>query len=280
MKPPFAYYGGKTLMAERIAALLPDHGHYVEPFAGSLAVLLAKPRARIETVNDLDDHLVAFWRMVRDRLDDLERVAALTPHARGEFDAARNLDGLDDLERARRVWVLLSQSRMGTLRKSGWRFVAKPTVGMSVGGSLAAYVDRLPPVAARLHGVSIENRPALEVIADYGCHDDVVLYVDPPYDPEARNSLGYRIEMGERSQHQDLAEALHSCKANVLLSGYDSPLYRDLFGSWHRIDIPTRTGQGAGSTKEGDGDRVETLWANYPLHRNAQIDMFAAEGER
>ena len=42
VKPPFAYYGGKTTLAPKIADLLPAHEHYVEPFAGSLAVLLAK----------------------------------------------------------------------------------------------------------------------------------------------------------------------------------------------------------------------------------------------
>lgn len=275
MKPPFAYYGGKTLMAERIVNLLPPHSHYVEPFAGSLAVLLAKPRSRIETVNDLDEHLVAFWRIVRDRLPDLERVAALTPHARSEFEGARDLDGVDDLERARRVWVLLSQSRMGTLRKSGWRFVAKPTVGMSVSGSLAAYVARLPAAAGRLDGVSIENRPALDVIADYGGHPDTVVYVDPPYDPQSRNSLGYRIEMGERSQHEKLGAALAKCKADVLVSGYDSPLYSEMFDGWNRIDIQTRTGQGAGSTKEGEGGRIETLWANYEISQVDQPELFA-----
>lgn len=260
MRPPFAYYGGKTMLADQIVALLPAHDHYVEPFAGSLAVLLAKPRSRIETVNDLDDHLVAFWRVVRDRLDDLIRVAELTPHARGEFAAARDLDDVDDLERARRVWVLLSQSRMGTLRKSGWRFVAKPTVGQSVSDMLASYVGRLPPVAERLHGVSIENRPAVDLLVDYGCHRDVALYVDPPYDPEARNSLGYRIEMGARHQHEELAEALNACTADVLLSGYDSPLYRSLYAGWERHEINTRTGQGT-----GDDSRTEVLWANYEL---------------
>jgi hypothetical protein len=47
LTPPLAYYGGKTRLAAKIAALLPPHEHYVEPFAGSLAVLLARsPRPR------------------------------------------------------------------------------------------------------------------------------------------------------------------------------------------------------------------------------------------
>lgn len=33
MKPPFAYLGGKTILADRIVNLLPEHRHYVEPFA-------------------------------------------------------------------------------------------------------------------------------------------------------------------------------------------------------------------------------------------------------
>ena len=46
IRPPFAYYGGKTNIADRIVAMLPPHEHYVKPFAGSLAVLLAKSRRR------------------------------------------------------------------------------------------------------------------------------------------------------------------------------------------------------------------------------------------
>jgi DNA adenine methylase len=88
VKPPFAYYGGKTTLAPIIANLLPQHEHYVEPFAGSLAVLLAKTPSRAETVNDLDGDLVTFWRVLRDRPDELERACALTPHSREEYEQA------------------------------------------------------------------------------------------------------------------------------------------------------------------------------------------------
>src|SRR5699024_6772243 len=120
VKPPFAYYGGKTTLAPQIAALLPTHDHYVEPFAGSLAVLLAKTPSRAETVNDLDGDLMTFWRVLRDRPTEFERVCALTPHSRAELVVAADLDVEDDLERARRVFVRLTQSRSHSMKQTGW----------------------------------------------------------------------------------------------------------------------------------------------------------------
>jgi DNA adenine methylase len=89
VRPPFPYYGGKQLLAERLIALLPAHGCYVEPYAGSLSVLLAKPRVKLETVNDLNGDLVNFWKMLRERSDDLEALCKLTPHSRAEQEAAK-----------------------------------------------------------------------------------------------------------------------------------------------------------------------------------------------
>lgn len=90
--------------ADRIVDALPPHRTYVEPFAGSLAVLLAKPPALIEVVNDLDRELVVFWRVLQQRPEELIRVCALTPHARAEYEASKvRPSGLDELELARRV---------------------------------------------------------------------------------------------------------------------------------------------------------------------------------
>jgi DNA adenine methylase len=259
VKPPLVYFGGKSVIADRIVNLLPPHQHYVEPFAGSLAVLLAKPRSIMETVNDLDGDLVHFWRMLRERPDDLIRACTLTPHARAEHAAAFALDdAADDVERARRAWVLLTQGRGGQMKPAGWRHYVDPAGSThSMPAYLAGYVDRMGPAVGRLYGVSLECQPALDVIARYGRSENVCLYVDPPYLGSTRVSGGYRHEMRSEDEHRELAAALAECKASVVLSGYASPLYDQLYAGWWSTRIDTITGQG-GPRQE----RTELLWCN------------------
>lgn len=264
--PPFAYYGGKTTIAPRIAELLPAHRHYVEPFAGSLAVLLAKAPALFETVNDLDGHLMTFWRVLRERPEDLMRVCSMTPHSRQEHQLAYDLDGNDDLERARRVWVCLTQGRGNTLRKTGWRHFQDPggRGPTSMPDYLEAYVQRMRGAAGRLANVSLECRTGLEVIRDYGRHAEVLIYADPPYLGTTRSSRQYLVEMSHDDEHRELAEALHECHASVVLSGYHSPLYAELYDGWHVSEFSTYTGQGNHSANRNDR-RTEVLWSNRPL---------------
>ena len=54
------YPGAKWGMAQEIVQIMPPHRSYLEPFAGSLAVLFSKPRSAIETVNDIDGDIVNF----------------------------------------------------------------------------------------------------------------------------------------------------------------------------------------------------------------------------
>jgi len=262
MKPPVLYFGGKIRLGETIASLLPAHTHYVEPFCGSLAVLLAKTRSPHETVNDLDEDLMTFWRVLRDRPAELERVCSLTPHSRGEFDLARALEDVPDLERARRVWVLLTQGRAARMTRAGWRHYVDPansSVGMP--GYLDGYAARITPAAGRLAGVTLECRPALEIIGKYGASPEVCLYVDPPYLGSTRaNDNAYRHELRSDGEHRELAAALHAARAAVVLSGYPSPLYDDLYGYWYRHDFAASTGQGGTWA-----NRTEVLWTNRPL---------------
>jgi DNA adenine methylase len=270
VKSPVPYFGSKQRIAPWIASLLPEHGHYVEPFCGGLSVLLAKKPSPMETVNDLDGELMTFWRVLRDRSADLIRACALTPHSRAEHDAAYDSTPADDLETARRVWVRLVQGRGGTLRRTGWRHYVDPSAsGTSMPGQFDGYVDRLAAAAERLHAVSLESLPALTLIGKYGAQRDVLLYVDPPYLGSTRAFANYRHEMRGEEQHRELAAALADCRATVVLSGYGSPLYADLYEGWHRYAT-----QASADNAAGDRGRTEVLWANRPI--GDQLDLFAS----
>ena len=92
LRAPFIWFGGKRRVADLVWSALGDVDNYVEPFAGSLAVLLARPawhRGRTETVNDADMFLSNFWRALA---GDPEAVASWADWPVNEADLfARHL---------------------------------------------------------------------------------------------------------------------------------------------------------------------------------------------
>lgn len=270
------YYGSKHRMAEWLIGLMPPHRGYVEPFAGSLSVLVRKPAIKLETVNDLDADLMTFWRVLRDRFEDLERACLLTPHSRAEHAESLPLrpDPYDEVEHARRVWTRLAQGRAGQLRRTGWRFhQSTKDVGSGMASRLDQYVGRFSAVATRLRNVSLECRPALEVIEAYGRDPGNLLYVDPPYLGTTRtgSTSGYAVEMLGEDAHRELAEVLGGCAATVLLSGYPSPLYEGLYDGWTKHTLPTWTNQGNGKSL-----RTEVAWCNRATgDRTSQLELVA-----
>jgi hypothetical protein len=90
-RAPFPFFGGKSAVGRHVWAAFGGVGHYVEPFAGSLGVLLsvgADP-TRAETVNDLDGYVTNVWRAIQ---RDPEAVAAYAAQPVNECDlTARHL---------------------------------------------------------------------------------------------------------------------------------------------------------------------------------------------
>lgn len=108
-------------------------------------------------------------------------------------------------------------------------------------------------MAVRLKSVQIENKPALELIRAFD-HDNVLIYLDPPYVWSTRTRKQYRHEMSDRDHEELLETVLHS-KAKVMLSGYDCELYENYLKGWRKIQIPARA--------QNSLPRVETLWMNF-----------------
>ena len=258
-RPALRYHGGKWKLSRWILAHLPAHRVYTEAFAGSASVLMHKPRSYGEVVNDLNGDVVNLFRILRDpaMAKDLTNSLRLTPFARQEFEGATS-PSCDPLEAARRL-IVRSFMGFGSIaanpaHHTGFRANSNNS-GTTPAHDWAHYPDAILAMTVRLQGVVIENRPAVEVIAAHDglqtCH-----YVDPPYVHSTRkpgNSANYSHEMTD-DDHRELAAALHDCTGMVVLSGYPSPLYDDLYQGWPMI---TRN-----ALADGARSRVECLWLN------------------
>jgi site-specific DNA-adenine methylase len=100
--PPLKWHGGKHYLATRIVERMPPHLHYVEPFAGGLAVLLAKdPEGVSEVVNDLHGDLTNFFRVVQEEetFARFRGVLEAVPFSEVEWqDAGTHLAGRPEAE--------------------------------------------------------------------------------------------------------------------------------------------------------------------------------------
>lgn len=275
MKPPISYFGGKSRLAPLIASLLPPHDRYVELFCGSAAVLFAKTPARFEIINDIDGELVNFFRVLRDHTDELLAGCELTPYAREEFRAAL-LPTEDPIERARRFWVRSTQAFGGRVNEhDSWSSSPESTTCRA--RTVRNRLGRFRLWAERLALVAVEHADAVDVV-DRHAVAGAAIYVDPPYLHEARSdyhrSNGYRHEFGSEEQHRRLAEALHESPATIVVSSYPHPLYDELYGEWHQLEVvrhndvqKRRKGQARSRTRE-------VLWINRPVRQ--QLKLVAA----
>ena len=250
------YPGAKWGMADDIISIMPAHRTYVEPFFGSGAVFFKKLPSAIETINDIDGEVVNFFRVMRERPQELARLIALTPYARDVFDDAHGNQCADELDRAYRFAI---RSRMG----HGYKTYAKTGFKVDVYARERSYCvncwnsmpDDIIYYAQRLKEAQIENLPAIDLIARYN-HENVLIYADPPYMMSTRGAKMYKHEMSE-TDHAELLDALIAHKGSVILSGYDSPLYADKLKKWSKITKK--------SYNQNGDRRTECLWCNYPV---------------
>jgi len=262
-KIAFGWYGGKFNHLNWLLPLLPPCHHYCEPFGGSAAVLLNRAPSPVETYNDLDGEVVNFFRVLRDKTEELVKAIALTPFSREEFALAISCpkDVLSDVERARRFFVRARQVRTGLAQTAsvGRWANCKNTSRAGMSGAVSRWlggVAGLPEIANRLLRVQIENRSAIEVIQLYDSKE-TLFYCDPPYLHQTRgDAKAYKFEMTEE-EHRRLAEVLNSVKGRVALSGYPCPLMDELYKGWRRLDAPVKN---CHSVKK---PRNEALWVNY-----------------
>lgn len=272
-RPVLRWLGGKWRLAPWIIEHFPPHRIYVEPFGGAASVLLRKERSYNEIYNDLDGELVNLFRVLRsDRSEELLTKLSLTPYAFAEYQLALAPAG-DPVERARRM-IVRSHMAHGTSgarldRATGFRCDGRSGT-TNVAGEWADFPECLRAVVARIRGVSLQSKPALDLISMYDT-PNALLYLDPPYLPstrssKARKSEGYHTYAHELTieDHFAMLDAIKMSSAMIILSGYPDALYDDALSGWRRVERQ--------ALAHRNSPRTEVLWINPAA---ASTDLFS-----
>lgn len=252
MKAILKYPGAKNRIAQWIISYIPEHQVYLEPYGGSLAVFLNKERAHIETVNDIDNDVVNFFRVLRDRSNELLHLISYTPYAREEYVKA--YEGCsDEVERARRFAVKCWMGfGCGNLYQNGFKS-GQQTKSPNPAKAWGELPEIIPQITERLSGVQIENMPAIELMERYDT-SDVFIYMDPPYLHDTRKNYLYRHEMRD-CEHEKMLEMAVNHPGQILISGYENSMYNEMLKGWNKASKRTLA--------EGGRERTEVLWYNY-----------------
>ncbi len=250
MKPAFSYYGGKQRLAKRIAAIVNeiDHDCYVEPFCGGASVLFEKKPSRREALNDINDRVVNFFKVLRDSPDSLMRLIELTPYARSEHKLGSK-PSKDPIEDARRFYADIQQS---VLNQSCGSWLATPNIAPgSCAGKVINASERLAICVARIRKVHFDNVDANRCIKNWDSKR-TLFYCDPPY-PKTHQGHYKGFSQDDFSA---LVEQLQSIKGRAVLSCYPNA---EVPTTWEKIVVPTsRTAGLRGSANRPKVD--ECVW--------------------
>lgn len=259
------WFGGKRSLASQIVAELGPHAQYFEPFCGSMAVLLAKPPAKQETVNDLHGDLVNLARVLQmessahQLYEMLQRTLVCETILQDARQELEHGDGppLTDLacmaptthaciDRAYWYFVASWMGRNGAagMERTEFQLAVRWTAG---GGSPTvrwrSAIESLPGWHQRLTNVVILQRDAFAIIPKFEDAEHTAIYVDPPYVAESRSHGRYKHDFDSRpaglfgDDHSRLAEMLRELKrARVVVSYYDSPRVRKLYAGWRFVE--------------------------------------------
>lgn len=264
------WFGAKRSQTVGILVALGPHTAYWEPFAGSLAVLLAKPPCRQEVANDLHGRLVNLARVVQDdalsvRLfDRCHRTAfcdTLHREAAARLRATPAAEGLDAAFDYLVVSWMGRNGLAGTDKELDTGFCKRFTSG---GGDPAvrwkSVVESVPWWWERLRGVTILSEDGVKLLGRVEDKVGTAIYLDPPY---VKKSAQYAVDFAGDDHERLAAAAGRFEKTTVVVSYYAHESLGRLYpeAKWLRIDATTTK-----SMTNGETVAPEVLFVNRPNH--------------
>jgi DNA adenine methylase len=268
------WFGSKRTLAPLIVRELGEHHTYFEPFCGSMAVLLAKPAVRMETVNDMHGDLVNLARVIRDptlgpKLYRMCRRTIMAEAMHNEISKRMKLRGWQTcpekpcLDRAFDFYFTSWVGRNGVTGTSSYNqgFAARYTPGGGHGATRwAGAVNSLLAFRKRLSQTTILNRDGFDLIEKLDDSFGVSIYCDPPYLVKGAKY----VHDFESADHEKLAFSLRRfVRTRIVVSYYEHPRLESLYPGWTKVECPQTKAliSGNGRTK-GSAKAPEVLLIN------------------
>lgn len=228
----FPYFGNKREVAQDVWLRLGSPSNYIEPFAGSLAVLLARPSAPSwEIVNDADALLANVWRSLSLAPEETEKHAL---YIRSEVDLHARHKALINARPA--VEAMLTDPEYCDPKLAGWWIWGarlwlggewglkgdkrKPAIGRSKEAfySLEWFKDRLKNVMVLCGDW---QRVLTPVYLDHVCTNYTSIFLDPPYFHHDRTGDIYAVDHDVWNDVREWAlENGDNPKYRIALCGY------------------------------------------------------------
>ncbi|OGO85014.1 MAG: hypothetical protein A2Y22_06120 [Clostridiales bacterium GWD2_32_59] len=273
LRAPTGKIGGKHYLKHKLIEMMPKHEVYLELFGGAGHVLFAKPfeMSKIEIFNDIDSRLINMFKTMKDKPMELREAILSIPCSRELFNELKKAtdEGLSDVERAAKYFYLVKNSFYG-MPNGGFRGSDKINTPQNIKNVASAMYW----ISERLQNIVIENLDWKWALRKYGDNPDTLIFADVPYIVENKPKGIYEAPFTMKD-HKELAERLHQCKAKVMLTHYDNPVYNDLYKDWRKVSIETFKGSGKVTERQvtdADGNIiikrmksrvVENVYLNY-----------------
>lgn len=264
LKSPVNRIGGKSFLASWLSQHIPEHTLYCEPFCGAGHLLFSKTPSQVEILNDLDGHLINFFRILQYPRNRKYLIHLLNGmfYSREVWSILRQRWKAGDVpsgrtERAAQ-WFYLNRSTYGADMKRGG-FALPSVTGRNPAQSFRTAIENFEDIAKRLRNVTIENLPYQECITRYDSQD-TLFYCDPPYlNAEYYYGKGnFALE-----DHRTLADLLNVVKRVMpWYSHYSNELYDSLYAGWYRYEYESFKGSHK-SAGESKSKTIECLWCNF-----------------
>ena len=244
MLPLLRWPGGKARKAKVLAAIMPPHTTYCEPFAGGLSVLLNKAPANVEVAGDVNRWLAPFYDAARKGALDRCKPTRLT---RANFERVRT-KAREGRATACELLFLNKSSFHGDMRDPERVPDGKPVATTAL--------QNLPRYRRRLRRVHLRIADFEDTMRRWDS-PTTLHFLDPPW-VARRRSRGYSEKRytakgrGEDVPVERVAEVAAEMEGRVVVSYDDSPRARRAFNraGLHVYKMPTtRTSGSKGTVK-------------------------------